>query len=539
VRLPDPDDEDLFRGYFGEQVAFFFQWAAFYTRMLLPIAVMVSFTGMLEELVDLPVLDRDVIRLAYTLVIVVWAQWFNTRFQRSCARSSQRWGMKDYDTTAAIPLSTHRPELDRSRTLLFRKLGVTLTWIAFCLGFVALIVLSEQRVTPKKRAIVTVIFVKVGSFLWSQIAGKLVGLQNHRTQGSYNDSLTGLLSGVKIFCAGFPFLYQAFVIRLGTRCGATLEEAAQAVYCESIAGGGQGCSWPLGVDPVSPNVTAFLHRGSFSWPHDREVCISGCFPTQCQLLEGSFMCTTNCWDQLKYNFKTLYISHIALTIVFLLVPRFQTSVAWHCERRKAKHMFKDKGGAGHSTFLQWQAKHHKFAEYSYLSWGGSPPEDFLELAISFALFTCFSTLYPVLAIFAFVCHLVEYRLLARRMIFITSRPMPWGAEGIGQWSAVMSFVSNVAVLVNAGLVLMFYDPVRHWTADKKLVAFVLLEHMLILLKMLAFHFIPGVPEDVKCIEVYNTRFSVWLRAKSKTEVPETEQRLSAGVDIGLGPPQSE
>jgi len=245
--------------------------------------------------------------------------------------------------------------------------------------------------------------------------------------------------------------------------------------------------------------------------------------------DGVWICTSACWDTLKYNLKTLYLFHFVLSVIFLLIPRALTSAAWHFEL----HMAKKRKERSEYTFLQWQAKHHEYAAYEYASWGGSHTEDFLEFAISFALLTCFGILYPPMVFFAFVCHMIEYRLLAHRMVNITCRPIPYGAEGIGMWERVLGLISNIATIINVGVIIVFVDPIRNWPLMDQVLAVIIGEHVLFALKFLVASVVNSTPDDVKAIRIFNNRFQVWLKSAEVVDVPPREMHRSRGVDILL------
>lgn len=534
-KVPVENDIDPVRNYFGEKIAFFFQWVGFYNRMLIPLApACIIYTCRYITFLHLQSKHIDFLRILFTVVLAFWSQTFNILFARKAARSSQRWGMKDFYVSQAADLPSHNRALDRTWALWWRRRFVDAVLVLFCLIFVGLIILSEHQ---EERAIVTVAIIKIGSFVWGPLAGKLVMLQNHRTQQSYDDALTRLLCVVKIFCACFPFIYQGFVVRFeNAKCGSTLESVARQVYCRDGV-----CTWPKGVSEYGDGT--WLGQGAFTYQDTGtdQTCIFGCHPTKCfPNPDGPMLyCVTNCWDSLKYTLQTLYPIHVLSTLVFLLIPRILTSASWHYEAWNAKRIARRSFHEGIVsspesscyTFLQWQAKHHAYAAYEYLSWGGSYAEDFLEFAISFTLLTCFGILYPPVALFALLCHFVEYRLLAHRMVNITCRPDPNGAEGIGQWQSVFEVISNFGVIINVGLIIFFVDPIRHWPLKHQVIAVVIGEHFLFVLKGLANLMIDQTPEDVHIIGVTNSRFQIWIKSSEKLTVPADEKYSVANVDI--------
>merc|ERR1712190_421724 len=104
------------------------------------------------------------------------------------------------------------------------------------------------------------------------------------------------------------------------------------------------------------------------------------------------------------------------------------------------------------SLLQYQEKCHDQARYEYASWGGSYVEDFLEVVLGFAVLVCFGIICPLLAVVGSVMQIVEYRLLAYRMTWVTCRPFPNGSSGIDEWSKMLEVIIYLAMVVNSLLV---------------------------------------------------------------------------------------
>merc|ERR1712232_347365 len=127
-------------------------------------------------------------------------------------------------------------------------------------------------------------------------------------------------------------------------------------------------------------------------------------------------------------------------------------------------------------------------------------------AIGFALLTCFGISLPIMAFFALLGHIVEYRLLAYRMTNVTCRPMPEGCEGIGTWQVVFENISLAAIAINVGVAVFNMDPFYQLPWASKLIAFIVLEHAMLALRGFVQVAIPDQPEDVQRIEDFNARF---------------------------------
>merc|ERR1712187_927595 len=96
--------------------------------------------------------------------------------------------------------------------------------------------------------------------------------------------------------------------------------------------------------------------------------------------------------------------------------------------------------------------------YSYLELQSKCPQylddtdDFMELIISLAFVMMFSAALPVMAWLAFVCNILEMKLLAWRMVNVNQRPVPRGQNGIGIWNDIVKAICLLSILCNVALV---------------------------------------------------------------------------------------
>jgi len=345
---------------------------------------------------------------------------------------------------------------------------------------------------------------------------------------------------VKLFVALFPFLNLAFgknwqekTCMVGVSDTAVANELFGKTNTWPTVTHWDGTTWTANVSDLT-----WLHHYIRHLPNHTS-CIGGCLPSTCYIeRDHPIACASQCMQSLLLNLSTFYITHVLCTIVFIVVPILLL------RHEIKKEMAKAAKSEESYSLLQYQGKCAELADYNYYSWGGSQVEDFLELAIAFALMTSFNILLPGMTFVAFVSYLVEYRLLAYRMTLVTSRPLPARADGIGHWQGVFEVICAVAVVVNVGLGVFvlhqdipgtsLYDSM--WGAPSKLFHFITLEHFMLLLSFFVSAMIPSEPEDVRRIEEFNSRFR--LHAKKKpVEVSPAERRSLRHLDLGVGPKQ--
>jgi len=463
-------------------------------------------------------------------------------FKHQSARDRQRWGMKDHEETL-LERPAFRPLLEGTFKLKVRICFARLLPVFYCLLFVIVVLGNEhmkkiQRITgirwiPQNRYISTAVLIKAFSLLWNRIAPCLAELENHRTQGRWNNAMIGILGSVKLFVTLFPFIQEAFIKSwLVDYCAPTLPMAIGLVY-----GGPE--SWPTGVPTpkflngtveVPPDMDLSWLAGHHFNNREGQSCIRGCFPKTCfpqknGTVAMGYSCVTNCIIGLEKSLQSVYLLHILCTVAFILIPIALTKGAVEQE------ILKEKAEGKLFTLLQLQAKCCAYASYEYMSWGGSQVEDFLELAIGFALLTCFGIIYPPVSVVALFSHMVEYRLLAYRMTNITCRPFPLSSDGIGAWQTIFDAISLFAIVTNVALAVSQIHPMRSWTLAHQLFAFVCMEHSLACVFFVLTYLFPPVPNDVQRIEDFNSIFKRKHAWRRPLQVPAKETCDLTDVDI--------
>jgi len=557
ISIPMSHTDDMIRGYFGETVAFFFRWYAFYIRMLKPLAWLGCFIAIVRVVSyilkqNIPTHYMRYGQMAFAVIMAGWASVFNRLFRRSSARVKQRWGLKD--TSLYEPNHVHfDAELEGSWLQYCKTLFANLFTVLFCVLFVACVISLEFVRENQRRSgnqnwqryggpFATVLLIKVVSKVWAMLVPHIVNLENHRTLQQWNNSLTLKIASVKLFVALFPFLNLAFGKNFIDRT--CMDGVSDTVLANTLFGTAD--TWPSVTHWDGITSTTRVNAGNLTWlrPYirhygDNTSCIDGCYPSQCFMEPNNeIVCTSGCIQSLLLNLSTFYVTHVLTTIFLILIPILLLRHEITKEIAKAAEQSESEG----YSLLQYQGKCAELADYEYYSWGGSQVEDFLELAIAFALMTSFNIMLPGMTFAAFISHVVEYRLLAYRMTLVTSRPLPASADGIGNWQTVFEVICGVAGVVNVGLaVFVLNQNVPGVTLQRgtssKIFSFIVLEHFMLLLSFFVSAMIPSEPDDVRQIEEFNSRFRLHAK-KYPVTVPPAERQSLMHLDLGVGPKQN-
>lgn len=556
LRLPTHDHEPQIRAYFGEEIAMFFRWFSFYVRMLLPLGVFAGICALRRvDAIGLNFDQQRWIQIGFAVILVFWSSIFNKLFKSRSSRAAQEWGtLNDENRGAhALELASYDPDLDGTAMQRIRRLFTRAFTVGFILVFVGCIAALET-VKADKRAhgdktfnktyapLLTAVLISGGGWIWGKIAPVLTNIQNHRTAARYQKDLTFTLSVVKIFVALWPFLVPAFILKYeGLTCGTSVIDAAAKVYEKSGWPGGieMACGTPTecakSAVPPSDAAMSWL-TPQYTTTREDMKCVFGCYPADCFEVNGARRCVTNCIEDLEASLLTVFLINLVVTFVFLIVPMFLVHFEIKKEIAKVNGPGSDDSASEEEremyTLLQLQAKCDEVAPYEYYSWGYSRVEDFLELAIDFALLTSFGIVLPVMALVAFFSTMIKYRLVAYRMTNVTARPLPLLAGGIGEWETVFNALSIIAIVVNAALAVFVMQPMRSWTTEHEFLAFIAIEHALLAVRYVVYLFVPDHPEDVRRIDDFNGMFvNSGITQRPKLKIPASETYDHTKIDV--------
>jgi hypothetical protein len=134
----------------------------------------------------------------------------------------------------------------------------------------------------------------------------------------------------------------------------------------------------------------------------------------------------------------------------------------------------------------------------------SPFGDFDEIVIQYGYATLFVVALPITPLLYLFNNIVEMYLDSYKLCKLTRRPEPRGAANIGSWQAMLNLQGYLAVISNCALITLVansstglrYTEINSNQLLPSLIAFIVSEHILILLKQAIAAFVPDVPESV-------------------------------------------
>jgi hypothetical protein len=560
MKFPNYENDDLINDYFGEQISFFFIFVTFFTRGLGALGVFGFLTFMslevpaVQQAFGITMKDMIMIKTAYLVYIVLWSTFFVDMFRHTVSRRVQRWGMSDGETDSTdganlgsdnLDLSSYQRDLEGTALLKWRKTVAVLGWWFFVLLFVlgTAFIQAYKRVQRESggtdySAIMLAILMKGGGWVWTKVAPKLSSMQNHKTDSRWLRSTAFYLITVKLFIAVWPLVNLAFVQKfVESECGRNKRQVLKKVYGQFAR------NWPSGL-PEDPLDDISWANAFFFKPFEGEgVCMYGCIPKKCQQLgiDKVTVCQTQCVLEIEETLVMFFAIQLLVTLWFVICPIVLLKVfVWREQRTAAAARVVGEPEKPYSM-LELQAKREELTPYRYNSWGGSLVEDFADIAIAFMTLVAFGNVVPVMATIAFLSYLVVYRLYAYRMALVTGRPYPLNACGIGIWQQVFEISAFLAVVINVGYLVTVEHPFRGERLGSQMVAFLVCEHCVVILRFAVKSFTPHEPDGVRLNRFVNNAFvekmtSVGRRLNVPSQEKYSYKKVQATLNLRASAP---
>jgi len=527
LQYPDYQDDDEIRDFFGERIAFFFNWLTFFSRSLAILGVLglicfcVRMIPAVTTALGITAKGRMAIKLSYCAVSILWAGSFNEVFVAHTVRRVQRWGVDDPDDEG-VQMPSHDEQLVGTATEVFNRRLHTIAWFAFVIWFVVGLSMIEayKRVQILNdgldlSATMMALWMKINQFAWSKISPALINKQNHRTDTRWYDALTFSIATVHVFITLWPGIQMSFIQRYsGKVCGATKDYVLYKVY-KGVFPENTGTTVISGANTTSVQLNNTEWADLFmvndkGMKDGRQACMWGCYPAKCNFVgvDQQLECQTNCVVDFQAALQQFFAFQVVFQILFIVIPMF--IIRWEIKQQVEKAKAAASQGDGPSTVTLTEVQDHReaCAAYEYKSWGGSYIEDFLEMVAAFATLICFGVLSPIMSFVGTICFVFIYRFYAFRFLHVTGRPYPAPCNGIGEWQHIFEYTSKVAVVINVGLVVFVMLPSRDWDLQLQFGLFLALENGILILNRIVTSIAVGAkPHDVRLSKDVNAHFA--------------------------------
>jgi len=138
-----------------------------------------------------------------------------------------------------------------------------------------------------------------------------------------------------------------------------------------------------------------------------------------------------------------------------------------------------------------QSKREKYDEF----------RNFDEILLSHGFATFFAVTSPWVCFATLCASLIEIGMDMRALMDSQQRPMPYKARSNEPWSTAFDMYGVLAASTNILLLIFASDQYDNWTYTEKLVLFIYLEHMLLIARLVLKVVFPQVPRNVELLQL--------------------------------------
>lgn len=225
---------------------------------------------------------------------------------------------------------------------------------------------------------------------------------------------------------------------------------------------------------------------------------------------GYFDNAPDCMVELEIQLMSLVITKATIGQVMELGVPFVTSRIrqWRA-RSKSKTMPAETDQEAKKPGLNTSSGDNKYVSESKLAPYDSTLDDYGELVLQFGYVALFGLAFPPAAIVALLNNLIEWRTDAYKILVLSQRVSADDAADIGAWYPIMECINVLSVVSNAGMVIFtagaadkVFKLDEMAAGDKwrkllyRVVAFFIMEHILLSVKAGAAFLIPDVPSKI-------------------------------------------
>lgn len=191
--------------------------------------------------------------------------------------------------------------------------------------------------------------------------------------------------------------------------------------------------------------------------------------------------------------------HLAtLLITQQLIQQIQESLIPYITFKKHNIQVKKEGKSIQVKRIR-DPKNQVIKEGNMASYAGTF-EDYLEIFLQFGYVFLFSAAYPLAGFWALVNNVIEIRTDGFKLCKLHQRPFTQPASSIGAWQTAFELMSIIAVMTNCGIIALSQSTQNWLSMEKKpikyILLFVVIEHLLIIIKVFIAKIIPDVPGSI-------------------------------------------
>lgn len=465
----------LIRNYFGENLAFVFAWTGYTIRSFFVLTVCSVIFSIVYLLRRFDALDVDCVHIdiAWVTCLVLFGMGYSIRWVRVENQYCVEWDMSGNAQTSAVR-AAYRGEFAESVENKKLRVRTYAPWKVYGSSIVTLVVTSSYFAFTAScsAAIYMLRPVLVGHFgskggplvsmlvaaqistcnaIWTPICNWLVWLENPKTNMDYYNSQVWKQFLFQAFNAYISFIYILFIQPFMVGC------------------------------PVS-----------YEGQHYFEACVDYCA------------------ESLVVTLATMALTQL----IYMAIPYVSMHYSLKREAEELEKKFKDLIAAGEKSdsprvvmpkrsFMEAQGKMTPYTPDDQI-------QDMLAMVITIGYVFLFACVAPLITLIGLFLLLLSLRVNAWKLTEVLRRPHPMRAVGIGNWNAVINLITWMGLFTSVGFIVLRSFPNEEslesvsffpeGAALKKLMMFCVLEHVMIIIKIVTSAFWGDKREDTIVVE---------------------------------------
>mmetsp|Transcript_3454 Transcript_3454/g.6222 ORF Transcript_3454/g.6222 Transcript_3454/m.6222 type:complete len:902 (+) Transcript_3454:46-2751(+) len=429
--------------YFGEQIAFYFAWVGYQTRILTPFAVLGGIAEAFRYYHTQSWYSATMIHVSCGTGVVLWSVVYLRLWCRRERDLRSRWcPIRDDNWSRRQTNPNYRGEWtpDPVTGSPQRKYGARKTFLARGLSW---------SITGLCLAAST-----GAAFFMLELPGMLedLGVQ-HATY------ITTVLNGLQIKIFDVIWTYCIVMRLVDLENWRYIEDQRNALI-----------------------VKMFLFRAVNAFANAFWIAF----------VKRSEDCRPNCVEELRFRLTFVLVTYLSLTLwVDVMFPWIQYRLKICIEDR----FFSVSTSTSNvpirqRSYVERQSTMH---EYDWLQ----QIEDYTKVTIQCGMVLLFFTVLPAIALLAIFSNLVKIRADAWKLTHIYRRPFPEEVTGVGAWNRVIQLLARLAMGFNAALVIFTTDLLQHRSKIERWLMLFVAERAAALLTTIVENLIPESSSDTK------------------------------------------
>lgn len=442
---PDEEQANLLRDYFGDKIAFYFLWMAFYLKWLLPLAAL----GLLLQFIDWCARTPDnPTAIPFCVLMSVWCLALPHFWRRQEAKYAISWGSLDL----VEQLEPHRPEhwgeqlinpvtsqvepyypLAKRRFKYLISLAVMSAAGCFCVLCILILLSIRHNIKSEVHhhivgfQIAIAAYVEISNAGLDALARLLTDQENHRTQTEYEAAFLWKGAVLKYMNSFFALYYVAFF------------KEHQTLFSEPMECLRDQCL----LDMQSQLGIFVLFR----------LLVSNVFE--------------HYYPKVRLWFRTMYYDNVSL----LSLSHGQTLEL--ADMSPAEQQAK-------------KEKHRNFQQFD-------------EMLLTHGFATLFAVTSPWVCTATLLAVIVEIWIDMKSLLDSRQRPFPERARNNEPWGVAFDVYGVLGAFTNVLLLIYTSTQYSGWSATEKMVFFVFLEHVIFGAKFMMTLVFPEVPQAVEVL----------------------------------------